>query len=614
MLVMLILWVKRLFKRGIPLKKIIHYVKKNIILIISVLLLLYLLYLALVSRIDAIDKAMPYPGHVDEPTLVRSSLKILKNGDFNPHFFNYPSLPVYMTFFNMSFGMLYSASKGEVKNTGELEAMTYPYYKHPQLVRWPKYFFALLSVLSILSMATAGFYTIKNKCLLFIIPLILSTSAVFFYLSHQYLNVDIVGSFFVCILIAFQAKNMKKDTIPNKSIVPGIITGLAIASKYNLFFLIVPSILVILLFSKKKILNCVLLPLFVILAFIITVPYSILDFKTFFNSVCYEAFHYGNAHGLYFTAEPGWEQFSYYSGLFIKDFGSLSIILVISGLIGLFVYDVKKAAVLCSFPLILLFYMCSQKVHFARNIVSLFAFYAFFAGIGIIFFIYILYYSARGIVLLIMHRAFIKTNKLFSFIFKNKRLSIRLFIVVICLLLLPFGLIIINNSKLNSLASHRGIDKILPFSNIRRWQNYPVDSRTRAEEWILYNIEEGTTIIFPDELHMDLRNLEQKYNIVVLKYKDKKYAKNGFLKTVQEYRDSYIVMPVFGFDKRFPHREKYSDALNSFMQGLEPVKTFYTPPLEFPEYFPGENREVLYAYFFPVPSGSPLFSICRIKR
>ncbi|MBN2531741.1 MAG: hypothetical protein JXB88_02555 [Spirochaetales bacterium] len=609
---MLILNTKRLIKKGIQFHKILKYIRKKSLFFISVSLLFLFLYLALVSRISAIDKALPYPGHVDEPTIIGASLRILKSGDFNPRSFCYPSLPVYLTFFNMSAGMLYGASRGDIKNIKEIGTMSYPYFTHPHLVRLPKYFFALLSVLSILFIAIAGFYTMKNKCLLFIIPLLLSTSAVFFYLSHQYLNTDIVGCFFVCALIAFQAVSMKKDTISYKSIFPGIITGLATASKYNLLFIIVPSILVILLFSKKKVLNLLLLILCIIVVFIISVPYSILDFKTFFNSVCYEAYHYGKDGHRGYTAEPGWGQFAYYYSILIKDFGSLSVFFVISGILGLFLYDVKKAAVLYSFPLVFFCYMCSQKVHFVRNIVSLFAFYSFFAGIGIVFLIGILYHSAKGIYRLLRERAFVKKNNLLRVIFTKKKLSIILLMIIICIMLLPFGFIAIN-SKINNRSVYKGFDKIFPLSNIERWLHYPVDSRTRAEEWIVKNIKEGQTIVFPDELHMDVRNLKQRYRIVVLKYKDYTYSKDGFFNTIKKYRNPYIVMPVFGFDKRFSHRKKYSDRLNSFMEGLESVIDFFTPPGEFPEYFPGEDHEVLYAYTYPVPGGSPLFSICRIK-
>ena len=160
---MLILKIKRLFTSGIPVKKSINYLRKNSTLFISITLLLIFLYLAFISRISAIDKALPYPGHIDEPTIIRASLRILKSGDFKPRSFNYPSLPVYLTFFNMSFSMLHGASKGEVRHTNNIGSMSYPYFTHPHLIRLPKYFFALLSVLSILFMAAAGFYTIKTN-------------------------------------------------------------------------------------------------------------------------------------------------------------------------------------------------------------------------------------------------------------------------------------------------------------------------------------------------------------------------------------------------------------------------------------------------------------------
>ena len=55
---------------------------------------------ALVPRLMGLDAGLPYCWHPDEPKLINLGLRMLQTGDWNPHWFHYPSLPIYLQAFN----------------------------------------------------------------------------------------------------------------------------------------------------------------------------------------------------------------------------------------------------------------------------------------------------------------------------------------------------------------------------------------------------------------------------------------------------------------------------------------------------------------------------------
>ncbi|MCK6516331.1 glycosyltransferase family 39 protein [Myxococcota bacterium] len=55
---------------------------------------------ALIPRMMGLDAGLPYLWHADEPTLINLGLRMLQTGDWNPHWFQSPSLPIYLHAFN----------------------------------------------------------------------------------------------------------------------------------------------------------------------------------------------------------------------------------------------------------------------------------------------------------------------------------------------------------------------------------------------------------------------------------------------------------------------------------------------------------------------------------
>lgn len=95
-------------------------------------------------RLQVIEKSLPYPQHIDETFLSNNAANMLRTGDFNPHFFMYPGLPIYLTAAAMSYGYLDAANHLELKSTREIGSVNVPYYRHPRILRPARQLFALV--------------------------------------------------------------------------------------------------------------------------------------------------------------------------------------------------------------------------------------------------------------------------------------------------------------------------------------------------------------------------------------------------------------------------------------------------------------------------------------
>ena len=168
------------------------------------------------------------------------------------------------------------------------------------------------------------------------------------------LNVDIIGTFFAVLTIFYVVIKLDHDLCSAKSIIPGILCGLSIASKYNYYLLLIPSVLAIIFYSKKRRFKKIfLLVLITAITFIVCTPYSILDFSTFLDGIAFNIYHYKTGH-LGFTETPGLPQFFYYCQALIDEYGFGLMAFAVLGIIFSLISKTKKGIVLLSFPLLLL--------------------------------------------------------------------------------------------------------------------------------------------------------------------------------------------------------------------------------------------------------------------
>ena len=397
----------------------------------------------------------------------------------------------------------------------------------------------------------------QNKHLIYLSPLLLILSSLYLYHSARYLNVDIIGSFFALLTVFYIIHKLENDSFLHKAIIPGILCGLSIASKYNYVLVLIPSVLSIIFYSKKRRFEKILLLFIVaIIAFFVCVPYSILDLNRFLDDIALEFYTYESGHPG-FTGTPGLPQFLFYCNALIDEYGFGFMAFAALGILYSLISRTKKCTILLSFPLILIIYMSTLKVNFLRNILAIYVFACIFCSFGI--FVAFKYLSSK-----LKKIPYFSNNKIFQ------KLIPALFICAIISIFLP-------------------IQKIIDAYDLKP------DSRNLSLNWINSNLPRGTIIFVPIELDLDIRELAKKYRLTYFEGLELKSDFQGFPS------GSYVLIPQYGYDNRNPSGEEISSRLNASFENISKIAEF-------------GNKPVLVNYpRTAVPAGDPKFYIGKIQ-
>ena len=550
---------QRIDRARIKYPGVVSWLKANPAISFSILLMAVVLVFTFFLKIRFISGNMPYPSHPDERYIAEPALNMLKTGDFNPHSFRYPSFPIYLTAISFTIGYLNSAANLELKNTEDLEPNVYPYFKHPRIIWYAKVVFVLLSTIAMIFMALIAYRLYKNPFVLFGVPLIVSLSYQYFLSSAKYINVDIVAAFFIFLVYWHHSITMNTDSILQKVAIPGILSGLVIACKYNLVWIIVPSMLVIFFHVKRRRVSKIgLLFLIMLLTFILVVPFSILDFNTFLDWLAYDIVVYKKGDALHSTT-PGLTQLIHYLSYFYYDFKLALCVLAFFGIIAVFLRDWKIGIILLSFPVLTLLQMSSYAIHYARNVLSLFGIFAIFAAIGTVW----LY------------------ELLCRFLFKLSRPR------------LPKGI------KQTAVFLLLSIILFFPVQErLTRQLELKPDTRNQALTWITQNVEKKRDIIVSRELAMNVNPLKEDYNIVFWDF-DKANGEALYTQ-VAALKKPIVVMPVFcPHYKRQEFAVKWADELNTIGNSLNILVTFNGSEaiINAPVHITGKSPKILIGTF-----------------
>ncbi len=310
-------------------------------------LLLYLMLLSgLILRYKSIWFGYPLIIHPDEPTLINTAAKILKNVDLNPHFFNYPSLIIY------------------------LQSLVIPrvhFFLAGRIIA------SIFSVISLYVVYLIGRKLANDKAGIFaaftvaISPLHITNSA--------YVTTDIWVAIFLTFILFFSLKIYEEDKLSNY-LFAGLFVGLAMGSKYTAFIFFSSVLLAHLLskgFNFKQFFerNIILSSITAIVIFLITTPFAILDYKEFLKDLIFEGYHYRNGHiGSEAIGNTSWDLYFNYL-LSSSGVGYIILFLVLLSLIFLFKKQYRVLLIVAIPPLLFFFFVGSYKVYFPRNIVSL---------------------------------------------------------------------------------------------------------------------------------------------------------------------------------------------------------------------------------------------------
>jgi 4-amino-4-deoxy-L-arabinose transferase-like glycosyltransferase len=328
------------------------------------LLLFLVLLTGFILRYKSMWFGYPLITHPDEPRLVYVANNILKNDNFNPHFFNYPSLIIYLQTFVIV-----------CVNTFEHHILGIPIEDIPRvhfllLGRMIASFFSVISIYIVyligrkLASSNVG---ILSALIVAISPLHIENSA--------YVTTDIWVAIFLTFILYFSLKIYEDNKLSNY-LLAGLFVGLAIGSKYTAFLFFI-SVLIAHLLSREFRLknlfqrNLVLSAITSVVVFLLTTPFAILDYRKFLKDLAFEAHHYRNGHtGSEAIGNTSWDLYFNY----LLSSAGVGYMVVFLGLVS-FIFIIQKKyrvlLVVAISPLLLFLFVGNYKVYFARNVVSL---------------------------------------------------------------------------------------------------------------------------------------------------------------------------------------------------------------------------------------------------
>ena len=229
---------------------------------------------ALLLRFWALGQGIPYMLGVDEPEVMDRAVRMIKTGDFNPHFFDYPSLYIYVQSAVSVARFLFGAVRGEWSSLAA--AATTDFYL------WARAVTALLGAATVGVLYLGGLRwgartALLAAALLAVMPLHVRES--------HYVLTDVPATFFVTLTFVLSLRAHERSTIVSFALA-GAVAGLATATKYTGAIALVMPLLACWMTPSARPSRFVA-SLAIVgacgAAFLLTAPYTFLDLPTFLN-------------------------------------------------------------------------------------------------------------------------------------------------------------------------------------------------------------------------------------------------------------------------------------------------------------------------------------------
>lgn len=352
-----------------------HYITSIIILVI---------FFAFILRYFQLNIGLPYLYFWDEPLTASNALQMMKTGDYNPHFFKYGSLMIYLNLLIDQLYRIYLSLTGDLVANIRIEADTGWHWtiSHPSFYFWNRFLTATMGTATVfitylISRSICGRWTgIISALFLAILPI---------HIVHSgFVTMDAPVALFVSLVALFSILfiNHKKPIYFLWSL---ICVGFATATKYNSGLTILLPIASLIWMSYRDELSrqkfyWLAIPCLPAVTFFLIMPYAILDFPNFIKDVLYQINYYNTTGHPGATINPGWDYLSFQIRQFYQNIGLSGTVLFAIGLAGTISRPVLLLILL--YPVSYLLFMSGMTVNFHRNFVQVYPFIAIFSGIA----------------------------------------------------------------------------------------------------------------------------------------------------------------------------------------------------------------------------------------
>ncbi len=344
-----------------------------------------ILLLGLALRLWGIDFGLPYMYHADENVPVSIALRMLRTGNLNPEFFNWPSLLMYLNALAYFIFFLFGRLLGRFSSPAdlpfpEMEAMAVGRAALPEIILLGRGLSVGLSIFSVLVVYLIGREMFSSRAAGWIAAALFAVESVSVKNSH-FIRPDTPAVFFALVAALFALKILD-DPRSRNYVLAGASAGLAASSKYNLALIFVAILAAHLVrfglrgFIRKEL----FLSMFAGgVAFVLTTPYAILDFARFWQIGPLDDA------AIYSTGHPGAEgnTFQWYVD-FLWSTQGVILLLAIGGALWIIFRRERKGIVLLSFPLVYYLFVNLFTVHFDTTILPVIPFIILLASVFIL--------------------------------------------------------------------------------------------------------------------------------------------------------------------------------------------------------------------------------------
>jgi 4-amino-4-deoxy-L-arabinose transferase-like glycosyltransferase len=302
-----------------------------------------------------------YVYHPDEHAIVDRAAAILRTGDYSPHWFNYPSVYIYLQALSYIPYFLISAARG-FGNTIP-DPAPYGFYFAGRLMT------AFVGALTVPVVYALGARLFGRRTGL------LSCTLLTFWLLHvvhsHYVTTDVPAAFFVTLSLLFCGLLIQTADM-RYTVLAGLVAGLAASTKYPAAVTLLPVVVAQVLSRSTREWQTLARRLGLTLAafaggFLLGTPYAVLELNTFLSSLASVLGHYG-------ASQPGFEGGTAWLWYLRETLTSADAVIVGLGLVGIVWAVVKHRRgdlVLLSFLVPYYLLISLWRVRFERNLVAL---------------------------------------------------------------------------------------------------------------------------------------------------------------------------------------------------------------------------------------------------
>ncbi|MEI6778063.1 MAG: glycosyltransferase family 39 protein [Chloroflexales bacterium] len=348
---------------------------------------------ALLLRVATIRQSLPYVDHPDEPNPINYVIDMLRTGDPNQHFFQKPSLFVYLLLSVLSVHYHMGVAAGTYGDLSQMTITTYLVTTLPGFFvvsRWVSASFGALTVLAAYSLGTRGagrVAGIVGALFVALLPYHLKFS--------QWATTDVTASFMACLSLGAAILAARHNRW-RAYLVAGAFAGFAASTKYNAG-IVAGAIVVAAVVAKNdeqsdgqaelahrfvhQMSRLIAAGAAAVACFVVGTPYALLSFGEVGGGVVRQWGNYSGENGQYRGA---WNLGGYIEFFTSEGLSPLLCVAVFVGLILLGWRRPRVLAVWLGFALPSLLIHLSRPTHFMQNMLPLLVACALPVGVAVV--------------------------------------------------------------------------------------------------------------------------------------------------------------------------------------------------------------------------------------